>query len=421
MIVDAGSENTIHWTILNRYYMAEVHFRLVELKQWSPWELEGVPAVVYAWSPDQVSLLCINGRSVLTEVFLVSHTKTTSKTLVEFLRSAVRKSYWPSERPRPVHQVSLHLQTRKTIWKRSFRTMDLNLLTRTSLWSMQMERLHTMFHDRSLVCVASLSAFTCLIYQIASDTPGIHRAVDALSTIMWPSMIRSSKNQNVKDKARQLMEVLGVEDEPDDQRDLLREDDDSLWRDDEDEVSMENDDLRLEMRALERWLDGDDDALAARFPIESQSSHTEREVDGSGFFAVPSEHDSGLTSSAPNVGSDAAYGFEDDFTEFVSATQPSTASLDDDDDPSYHSLDSDEEELGIPSQKDIQETAKTLFGTHTQDRTLSSSGDDREHLDLSNVVSVVQDYKTQIANMTDDDERRETAARVALGLVHGLS
>lgn len=53
----AVDDDIIPWKISNRYYTADVHFKLIELTQWSPLEVENVPAVVYAWSIDQVRLV----------------------------------------------------------------------------------------------------------------------------------------------------------------------------------------------------------------------------------------------------------------------------------------------------------------------------------------------------------------------------
>jgi hypothetical protein len=36
------------------------------------------------------------------------------------------------------------------------------------------------------------------------------------------------------------------------------------------------------------------------------------------------------------------------------------------------------------------------------------------------VFGVLQEYKTEMAGMEDEEEKRKTAARVALGLVYGL-
>ena len=52
----------------------------------------------------------------------------------------------------------------------------------------------------------------------------------------------------------------------------------------------------------------------------------------------------------------------------------------------------------------------------------NSEDDDFElgAFDLSRVLSALQGMKEEIAGMSDEDERRKAAARVALGLVYGL-
>lgn len=165
-------------------------------------------------------------------------------------------------------------------------------------------------------------------------------------------------------------------------------------------------------------------------------------------------------------------GFDDDFTEFVSA--PSSRSLDSLDadrlvpmhtGASYRSLASvsdfgsdgmlsmssptgDAEDPDLPSQAEIAETSRRIFGSSVplpipdisrpseSSLTLSSygSGDEQhsfEHhdddddfemsaFDLSRVLSALQGMKDEISGMEDEGERRKAAARVALGLVYGL-
>lgn len=90
----------------------------------------------------------------------------------------------------------------------------------------------------------------------------------------------------------------------------------------------------------------------------------------------------------------------------------------------------------MPSQNEIQEVAARLFGGGTGATTaigsqippkadLDSDSDtdadyDMAPFDLPAVVGALQQMKAEIAGMTDEDERRRAAARVALGLVYGL-
>jgi hypothetical protein len=45
----------VTWTISNKYYTADVHFQIVQLKEWSPKQAEGVPAVLFVWQKGEVS------------------------------------------------------------------------------------------------------------------------------------------------------------------------------------------------------------------------------------------------------------------------------------------------------------------------------------------------------------------------------
>lgn len=107
----------------------------------------------------------------------------------------------------------------------------------------------------------------------------------------------------------------------------------------------------------------------------------------------------------------------------------------------------------LPPPSEIEETAKRLFApapdgpantarsdTHSREAHADASyipldedgnsfstnfGGDEEDLgfrsfDLSRVLGALQVMKEEISGMEDEDERRKAAARIALGLVHGL-
>lgn len=175
-----------------------------------------------------------------------------------------------------------------------------------------------------------------------------------------------------------------------------------------------------------------------------------------------------------------SFGFEDDFTVFVSApsldSQQDT-SLDNDGDHSfeagthddalglpagslYHSLGSvsdfgdylagdassvshrsvgeEEPDEDLPTRDEIEAASARIFGAsslpHThiapiplpsddplQPGTSSPDEDyDMAPFDLSRVLSALEGMKAEIAGMEDDGERRRAAAKVALGLVYGL-
>jgi hypothetical protein len=54
---EPSSSQTIPWTIVNKYYTADVHFELREIREWNASHAEGVPAIVFAWSNGEVMYL----------------------------------------------------------------------------------------------------------------------------------------------------------------------------------------------------------------------------------------------------------------------------------------------------------------------------------------------------------------------------
>jgi len=118
----------------------------------------------------------------------------------------------------------------------------------------------------------------------------------------------------------------------------------------------------------------------------------------------------------------------------------------------------DEDDLGLPTEDEIQATSTRIFGPtltpppasvrpHNLTRTptagslqptaapfstsTSSHSDVHEdednradyevgNFDLSRVLNALQNMKEEISGMESEDERRRTAARAALGLVYGL-
>lgn len=51
-----ANEEYIPWTIANKYYTADVRFRVVSLAQWTPAVLSGVPAAIFAFQRGEVRL-----------------------------------------------------------------------------------------------------------------------------------------------------------------------------------------------------------------------------------------------------------------------------------------------------------------------------------------------------------------------------
>jgi hypothetical protein len=260
------------------------------------------------------------------------------------------------------------------------------------------------------------------------DIPDLPRVVDALSTIMWPCMksnqttYRTSRNQvDLEDWANQSFDTeIGVDD-------------------------VNGRKLRVELAELESWLESE----PPMHPVEEDAWRTtSRSAKGDVDPAIT------FSTSPTDLGKLQQWGFDDDFTVFVSA-----APEDPDDDlfdakrlrrmhagASYASLGSlsnfdgesddvvaDEEE-GLPTREEIQATSDRIFGgavrepsssamkststTNAADE--SSLQDDLAAFDLTRVYSALEGMKAEISGMEDDAERRKAAARVALGLVYGL-
>ena len=105
-----------------------------------------------------------------------------------------------------------------------------------------------------------------------------------------------------------------------------------------------------------------------------------------------------------------------------------------DEEPLYESLDDDgdNEDDDLPTKEEIRETSGKIFGkvpsstkgvpvTAMSSMPEDSDGDETvAPFDLSQVMSALQQFKTDISGMDNEEERRKAAARVALGLVYGL-
>lgn len=235
--------------------------------------------------------------------------------------------------------------------------------------------------------------------------PGIHRALDALSTIMWPSMVRSmtkpshtSRSQSLDDSDLALQALIA----------------DAGASSDELSTSRASR-LQKEMDELERWLeDGDYDSENDPWKTSALSSKDMKKED--------------LKS-----GKGVSDGFDDDFADFVSApslslvpSDPLNPSATDDTHPFAPLGDDEDDSDGLPSRADIETTASRIFH-QTSDRSGEPNQDidddderDAPAFDLSRILSALQGMKEEIAGIEDEAERRKAAAKVALGLVYGL-
>jgi hypothetical protein len=207
-----------------------------------------------------------------------------------------------------------------------------------------------------------------------------------------------------------------------------------------------------DMADLARWLEEDLDVQQ-----KAREDPWKTAADTAGVVGSPTEM------VFPTVGQGGErFGFDDDFTVFVSAPAeptPSGSSAGQDEDavfeessfdesPStgrlntsslYHSLGSmsdlgelqdEEDEDWLPTKDEIKGSAEKIFGSSQQPPPAAKSPpessrdnadeDDLAAFDLSNVLSALQGMKEEIAGIDDEDQRRKAAAKVALGLVYGL-
>ncbi|OCB84981.1 hypothetical protein A7U60_g7935 [Sanghuangporus baumii] len=346
-----SSSEVIHWTIKNKYYTAPVHFHPIHLEGLEFIELDDVPAVIYAWKENEPY-------------------RAHMKQLVE-----QTSSYNP--------EVSLAISMAPTT--------D--------------EELEDFFFEHGFEYVEGHTEVEADRLD-PSATPGIRRAVDALSTIMWPSMIRTDQKTSILTSQSSNSVATEGEDEIDlDYRTLMNDAGDNG-----------RSNIQHELEMLEKWLENDDDEDYEN-PDDKNGGYTSLDSHEQSFSNDP------WTTTTPGAPTNVE-GFDDDFTEFISAPSISSrteSKLDDD-------SDSD-----LPSHADIQAASARIFGPTTSSH---STGPDSSHsksagsepeldmdspaFDLTRVLGTLETMKDEISSMPDVRERRRAAAKAALGFVYGL-
>lgn len=419
------ASTSIPWTISNKYYTADVHFEIRETKSFVGYHASEVPAVVYVWNrgetyKEHVPLISEKLRHYDPEVTL-----------------AVRFSD-PAQAA--VHDDEDGLD--EFLSSHGFEYIDGDRSGR------QATQDGNGFSDED-----------------SAGIPGLPRVIDALSTIMWPSLVQSASTSARKSRARELLDWAREEEAEDGLRALISQDALGSAEDGERKSRMQR-----EMEELERWLEEEDHSRRVMDDAEAWAARNGDDADGS-WSDVPTP-----TIRTPGAGGQEEFGFEDDFAEFVGApmdvaytyealrqepmhTGASYRSLASHSDLSAEDVLNTEDDPDLPSRTEIEETSKRIFGaasldvpatTHArrspQSKPSSLHGvmsppqttfpppDDDEFssfdetddefemgaFDLSKVLGALQGMKEEIAGMTDENERRKAAARVALGLVYGL-
>ncbi|KZT09367.1 uncharacterized protein LAESUDRAFT_723119 [Laetiporus sulphureus 93-53] len=422
-----GTDNITPWTIVNKYYTADVHFETRALHEFRAIHATGVPAVIYVWKHgepyrEHIMDIASSLRDQDPEVSLAVRFGDASTVsaeeeegMDEFLSS------------HGFEYVEGGRDYRETTEDEGWRSKD---------------------EDAGI--------------------PGLPRVVDALSTIMWPSLVQSESTRNRKSRARELLDWAREEEKDDGLRALISSEHDHDHDHDHPAPAggssvARKSRMQREMEELERWLE-EEDGRQEHEEARAWTTVDVNDMDWQDMMPTP-------TIKTP-VGEpqERVLGFDDNFSEFVSASSPravgglgadhlvpmhtgasyrSLASVSDyaGEGELFISMPEDEDVLNeendpdLPSRAEILETSRRIFSSappiSVAEGQSSSSHTEQpeehvfEHLDddddfemsafdLSRVFSALQGMKEEISGMEDEGERRKAAARVALGLVYGL-
>ncbi|EJC98069.1 uncharacterized protein FOMMEDRAFT_143534 [Fomitiporia mediterranea MF3/22] len=268
----------------------------------------------------------------------------------------------------------------------------------------------------------------------SAGTPGIHRAIDALSTIMWPSMVRT-ETTGPKLTSRPEPSIATGEDT--DETDI----------DYETLVNAAGNDgktnMQREMEMLERWLEEDDE----NYRQLPEDGHDDTNAQPTGKL----DEAWSTADSTSRQGPTDAEGFDDDFTEFQSAPTTSSREIQNTESSLNEDLDSE-----LPSTDDIHAAATRIFGPlpahaarpdafavlsdsatpseESRPAPPESAGDphtgtgrsgpeldmDEPAFDLTGILGALDAMKDEISRIPDMRTRRRAAAKAALGFVYGL-
>ncbi|KAF8799000.1 hypothetical protein BYT27DRAFT_6887396 [Phlegmacium glaucopus] len=454
--VKTSDENIVPWTIVNRYYTANVHFLAHVIHGLSPLVFDKPhmpPAVIYVW---------VEGESYAKHVEELSRMMGGYEPEVS-LAVRIPKS---DETAGLVEDNSETQRENNTdidtiLISYGFEYIDATgdvPLRRTGDDGSELlptDGLHTFNPCRSLRNFLNLLCSTL-------DIPHLPRVLDALSTIMWPSMKSVHKGSAGSGESGALM------------------------------VSTEESFTTNTVHPQLPWLTLNSGKIEDSIfsPIDNVSmSLSPNDMEATSPFGMEK-------ALAAKPTSKVSIGFEDDFTVFVSApalnyqegeTTPdalsyhmqqdsdtfdspmpsaiasstldpgsarvryrSLRSVSDfggsdfgDEEPMYKTLDDGDDEVDydddndLPTREEIRETSAKIFGTVPSQKKgegatatvveaeslpgVTQEGlDGNAPFDLSQVMSALQQFKTDISGMDNEEERRKAAAKVALGLVYGL-
>lgn len=226
------------------------------------------------------------------------------------------------------------------------------------------------------------------IYSILLDV-GLSRVTAALQTIMWPSMQlkeqrRTHRSQASTERAKPVLISTDPEVE-----------------------------IQKEKTKLDAWLDSSDGWPQC---ISTTSGANAFDDDFSDFVSA---------SDVKSPNQDNAR-----VEAHVSSSQPSTKEPTEEVNHNFHVQDEDEgdyKELlddDMPTTEEILLTSQRIFGKPMTFKEGDHGDEEQEggpsDFDLGSIMGALQSMKDEISSITDEEEKRKAAARVALGLVWGL-
>lgn len=216
---------------------------------------------------------------------------------------------------------------------------------------------------------------------------GLSRVIEALQTVMWPSM--QMKQQTRTHRSQQSIERAKLP-AP---------------------AALEETDIGKEKEKLNAWLDSNDPWP----PRTSSSTGTNTFDDDFADFVSGSSHP--VEEAAKST---AATTTESSSQAVVLAAEEEEESHDFQtaEDEDYKELLDDE----MPTTEEIMLASQRIFGQSMASREGDEGEEDGEFgdFDLGSLMGALASMKEEIAGITDEEEKRKAAARVALGLVWGL-
>ncbi|TFK74839.1 hypothetical protein BDN72DRAFT_634880 [Pluteus cervinus] len=416
------------WTISNRYYTAAVHFSVHIMHGLSPHLMQNVPAIIFVWAQGEsykhhIQRLAQDLSGYEPEVVLAVRLGNGGFVLSD-----------PEDGTEEDSEIDGFLSSN------GFEFVDATVVTPPSRG--KREEGDDSYED---------------------GIPHLPRVLDALSTIMWPSM--QSREQGGPSRGRDLVDWAQVS------HDNSLSAVEGVVSDSSKSLSAGALNMRREMEELAKWLEEDEPSRDDPWKFAATSG-----------AATSSPTEVGTEFNFCNAATirEPSLRFEDDFTVFVSAPpeleldpsgrstpdisasatslQPALAGSlynslgsasdlgepeqDNQKDEVHRDHDDDEDDDDeMPTKEEIREATSRIFGQHgaskvSQIGSLPSKsfiepspfdvGDggvdqyDMAPFDLTRVLGALQGMKAEIAGMQNENERRKAAARVALGLVYGL-